>query len=67
MRNSKSAIRNQTRHGMTALLAMLYLALLASLAVGFYASSNSAAMGSLAIAPHSSTGRSLALPAAITV
>src|SRR5438045_1900685 len=44
MRNSKSAIRNQTRHGMTALLAMLYLALLASLAVGFYASSNSAAM-----------------------
>ena len=29
---------------MTALLAMLYLALIASLAVGFYASTNSAAM-----------------------
>src|SRR2546421_1209760 len=46
MRNFKSpiAMRNQKRHGMTALLAMLYLALIASLAVGFYASTNSAAM-----------------------
>src|SRR5678809_933894 len=43
MSNSTSANRNQ-RKGMTALIAMLYLALLASLAVGFYASSNSAAM-----------------------
>src|SRR5438874_8206562 len=46
MRNFKSpiAMRNQKRHGMTALLAMLYLSLIASLAVGFYASTNSAAM-----------------------
>src|SRR4051812_21155960 len=42
MRNSRMSIAN--RRGMTALLAMLYLALMASLAVGFYASSNSAVM-----------------------
>src|SRR4051812_35853861 len=40
----KSNIANQSRQGMTALLAMLYLTLIASLAVGFYASSNSAVM-----------------------
>src|SRR5258706_571047 len=46
MRNFKSpiAMRNPKRHGMTALIAMLYLGLIASLAVGFYASANSAAM-----------------------
>src|SRR2546421_9783082 len=46
MRNFKSpiAMRNQKRRGMTALIAMLYLALIASLAVGFYASTNSASM-----------------------
>jgi hypothetical protein len=46
MQNRKSPIANRklTRRGLTALLAMLYLALIASLAVGFYASSNSAAM-----------------------
>ncbi len=37
-------MRNPKRHGMTALIAMLYLGLIASLAVGFYASANSAAM-----------------------
>jgi len=37
-------MQNPKRQGMTALIAMLYLALLASLAVGFYASTNSAAM-----------------------
>jgi len=37
-------MQNRNRRGMTALLAMLYLALIASLAVGFYASTNSAAM-----------------------
>src|SRR5437867_577036 len=41
----KSNIANRKfRQGMTALLAMLYLTLIASLAVGFYASSNSAVM-----------------------
>src|SRR5437660_12842913 len=46
MRNFNSPIATQKsgRQGMTALLAMLYLALIASLAVGFYASTNSAAM-----------------------
>src|SRR4051812_29290079 len=50
MRNSRTSIANRlsssksNRRGMTALLAMLYLALMASLAVGFYASSNSAVM-----------------------
>src|SRR6266446_1503001 len=46
MSNSRSQIANcqAPRRGMTALLAMLYLALIASLAVGFYASTNSAAM-----------------------
>src|SRR5688572_16997833 len=46
MRNHSSQIasRKYTRRGMTALLAMLYLGLIASLAVGFYASTNSAAM-----------------------
>jgi len=37
-------MRIPKRRGMTALLAMLYLGLIASLAVGFYASANSAAM-----------------------
>src|SRR5207253_1982557 len=44
MRNCKESNRKPIRQGMTALLAMLYLALIASLAVGFYASTNSAAM-----------------------
>src|SRR6266566_6663579 len=45
MRNRKSQIANRkSRQGMTALLAMLYLTLIASLAVGFYASTNSAVM-----------------------
>src|SRR5687768_2463693 len=46
MRNRKTPIATNrlTRRGLTALLAMLYLALIASLAVGFYASTNSAAM-----------------------
>src|SRR6266581_3369645 len=46
MRNSNSpiAMQRSSRSGMTALIAMLYLALIASLAVGFYASTNSAAM-----------------------
>src|SRR5436190_4078699 len=48
MRNFQTPIaksgRKLSRRGLTALLAMLYLALLASLAVGFYASTNSAAM-----------------------
>jgi hypothetical protein len=43
-RKLKLADRRLTRRGLTALLAMLYLALIASLAVGFYASTNSAAM-----------------------
>jgi hypothetical protein len=38
------ANRKLNRHGLTALIAMLYVALIASLAVGFYASTNSAAM-----------------------
>ena len=46
MRNRKQSNRKPIRQGMTALLAMLYLALIASLAVGFYASTNSAAMPS---------------------
>src|SRR5205823_2385566 len=46
MPNSRSQIANRKagRRGMTALLAMLYLTLIASLAVGFYASTNSAVM-----------------------
>jgi hypothetical protein len=46
MQNRQQPIANRklTRRGLTALLAMLYLALIASLAVGFYASTNSAAM-----------------------
>jgi len=43
-RQQPFANRKPTRRGLTALLAMLYLALIASLAVGFYASTNSAAM-----------------------
>src|SRR6266576_1487951 len=42
--SSSKSNRKLTRRGLTALLAMLYLALIASLAVGFYASTNSAAM-----------------------
>src|SRR5258706_5400848 len=42
--NSPIAMQNSNRRGMTALIAMLYLALIASLGVGFYASTNSAAM-----------------------
>src|SRR5882672_2628425 len=46
MRNSRSQNTNRKsgRRGLTALIAMLYLALIASLAVGFYASTNSAVM-----------------------
>src|SRR6266850_4723371 len=46
MQNRQQPIANRklTRRGLTALLAMLYLTLIASLAVGFYASTNSAAM-----------------------
>src|SRR5436190_4909834 len=46
MRKIKSpiAIRIPKRRGLTALIAMLYLGLIASLAVGFYASMNSASM-----------------------
>src|SRR3954452_11998963 len=37
-------MQSLSRSGMTALIAMLYVTLIASLAVGFYASTNSAAM-----------------------